>query len=155
MNLIHYMVRKPERLGKLIYPIELEDHDYQAYGSFFMDGRHENDVSDAYLFHAVRDDSLVPIKLRRVGLVSFAADVPVVGRFLFKATTVGIPARYGGSYPFPRDAFLVRQLAPSDRRALERAAFEFKFYFTGFSPQIEDVPEAFRSDPRLPGATDN
>lgn len=131
------MVRRPEHLGELIYPTELFDPGYYGYGSFFINGRHINDVDQTYLFYAVRDDQPLPIKLRSIGSALFEADVDGVGLFVFKATTVGVPARYAGRYPFPPDTLLVRQLAPKDRPALERAVYEHDFYFTGYSPQIE------------------
>jgi hypothetical protein len=136
MRVIHYMVRRPEHLGELIYPLELFDPGYYGYGSFFIDGHHIDDVDQAYLFYAVRDDQLLPIELRSVDDTSFEADVDGVGLFIFKATRVGVPARYAGQYPFPPDTLLVRQLAPKDRPALEQAAHEHDFYFTGYSPQI-------------------
>lgn len=132
------MVRKPDHLGELIYPIELVDPGYQAYGSFFADGKNLDDIDETYLIHAARDGAILPIKLQRIGGLTFAADVEKLGRFLFKATKIGVPARYGGQYPFPKENLLVRQLAPHDRNRLERAAFEHDFYFTGFSPGIED-----------------
>lgn len=137
MRNIHYLIRKPENLGELIYPIELTDPHYQGQGSFFADGRHPDDVDSSYVFYAVRDAELIPVRLRRIGAASFQADIIHVGSFIFRATTIGVPARYAGRYPFPSGNFLVRQFSPSDRIALERAAFDHDFYFAGYSPQID------------------
>jgi hypothetical protein len=140
-NLVHYMVRNPARLGELIYPLELNEPDYQAYGSFFIDGSDIDDLRDSYLFYGLSDEVFLPIDLRRVGKAQFDASVPKIGRFRFTATKVGVPAKYGGTLPFPSESLLVRQLAPYDRTALERAALEFNFYFIGFSPVIDGTAD--------------
>lgn len=147
---IHYMVRRPDSIGELIYPIELIDPRYQAYGSFFADGRHPDDLDDTYLFHAARDGALMTLKLQRISVASFATEVEDIGQFHFTATRIGVPARYHGQYPFPKDNLLIRQFAPRDRNLLERAAFEHDFYFIGFSPQISDETGFQPTDPKPP-----
>lgn len=155
MKVVHYMLRRPDALGQLIYPLELGEEDYQGTGSFFFDGIGQEDVDEAYIFYAMLDELLLSIPLRRLGSsYMFEADVGRIGRFRFRATTIGVPATYGGAYSggfgsFGEDgAKLVRQLAPSDHRDLEDAARRFGFYFIGYSPSLMEEPEpAFPEGP--------
>lgn len=149
VRVIHYMVRDPRNLGQLVYPIDIPDLFYHAYGSFFIDGQSSSDLDDTYNFYSMYNEVIISITLRRTGEVSFAANVDGLGQFLFRATKIGMPAQYGGQYSLPNENLLIRQLAPYDRRQLELASQEHDFYFIGYSPQIEGGMESKPVDPLL------
>lgn len=139
VRLVHYMVRRPDRLGQLLYPPELPG-DYQGYGFFCLPGHCECCLDDQYLFYVVIDDDLFAVALERDGNSTFVASVPRIGRFRFRAKTFRSPVLYAGDFPLAPDEHPVRQLAPLNRNAHEIAVHEHRFYFAGYSPKLGVSP---------------
>lgn len=137
MRTVHYMCRKPGDVCALVYPFETDDS-YQGSGSFFLAGGWEDDVDDAYNFQTLLGDGVAYAKLVREHGSMFAAVIDGIGRFRFRASTTGIPARYAATARLAEGPLLVRQLIPQERRRLETAAIENGFVFLGHSPRLED-----------------
>ena len=144
MRHIHYMTRRPDRLGEFLYPTELPN-DYQGYGAFCLTGRLDDELDDEYLFYAVREDELFPFPLHRIGWTTYVAPIEGIGDFNFRAKRLRVPAQYAGNFPLYPGELVLGYLAPLDRRSHEVAVLEHKFYFTGYSPKIgvppPDMPE--------------
>jgi len=139
MRSVHYFIRNPAVLGEVIYPKELGSvESYQGYGSFFMLGDDDNDVDDEYQFPAVLEGAVIAVSLRRrVNSSTYEASIAGLGSFEFRATKIGIGARYIGNSLNEDGRVVVRQLAPQSRNKLEQAALANDFYFIGFTPGIE------------------
>jgi hypothetical protein len=140
MRTVHYLCRLPGTYGKLVYPLETEEH-YQTIGSFFISGADVDDLEDSYTFAAYQAGDIVALKLQRLSGIAYTAEVEGVGQFIFDAKDVGVPAKYAGRFPFPDDGNLIRQLISRDKPQLEEAALEKDFVFLGYSPRLdEDEP---------------
>jgi hypothetical protein len=138
MRTVHYMVRKPNAVREALYPSELDEReDYYGVGSFFLSGNHADDLDAAYSFWAVRDGRAIETKLERRSEAVYVAAVDRIGAFGFTARKVGDTVKYGGSFGAFGDSLLIRQLAPFDHDALDRAVREFDFYFVGFTPKLD------------------
>jgi len=137
MRAVHYMCRAPGNVGALLYPYETDDS-YQANGSFFLAGLWTEDVHEVYSFTTLRADVVQDAELVRVHGSTFEAEIDGIGRFSFRASTMGTPARYIGSARLAEGPLLVRQLVPHDRRRLEAAAIENGFVFLGHSPGLDE-----------------
>ncbi|KQV83170.1 hypothetical protein [Rhizobium sp. Root1220] len=142
---------KTRATGELIYPTELEERIYQGFGSFFFDGNDVADVDKSYVFYALRDGELLPLILERIGVrYSYQVYVVGIGRFVFRATTAGVPSRYSGTSSTDLQQTLVRQLASTDRQGLNDAARRHDFYFVGFTPMLIEIFGAPLPDGGLP-----
>jgi hypothetical protein len=138
MRTVHYMIRKPDALGEVIYPSDLDPaEDYYGNGEFFLGGRNAAELAELYSFLAIWGERPVVVKLERRTGANFVANVEGVGEFWFTAKRLATLPRYTGQYSGFEDEQLIRQLVPADHRGLDAAVREHDFYFVGFSPRFE------------------
>jgi hypothetical protein len=137
LRTVHYLCRLPGTFGKLVYPLETEEH-YQTVGSFFLSGALTGDLDQSYTFPAYQNGLILPFKIKKLSGIAYAVEVPGLDQFIFDAKKVGVPAKYAGRYPFPDNGTLVRQLIPRDKAMLETAALENDIVFLGYSPRLDE-----------------
>ena len=146
MRHIHYMTRRPDRLGEFLYPNELPNN-YQGYGAFCLTGRSAHDLDDEYRFYTVREEELIPVALHRIGWTTYMAPIQGIGDFKFRAKRFRNSARYAGDFPLFPGELVVGYLAPLDRPSHEVAVLEHKFYFAGYSPKVGVPPPGMPKAP--------
>lgn len=132
---VHYLVRHPSIPGELLYPDEV-DENYQSFGTFFLVGKTFDDVRDKYIFFAVLNGNVIASNLTRIRDSSlYNAAVEGVGRFEFRATSIGAGGLYAGTYKPSEGLYAVRQLEIRSHAILNSAARDKNFFFVGYTPK--------------------
>lgn len=150
------LVDEAEYLGRaLVFPRELTGLGHVAWGGLFImgegDGRklqtsytiHAVDGSEARSFSLValgpRDDRAVPGMLAGPGRSVYGVTVPGLGSFAFEAVRVVPALPYGGSVVSLQGLKAVRRLRPWQPDRLDQLCMERNFFFTGYSPGIDNL----------------
>lgn len=133
MPKVLYLCRGPENSDQLYFARELPDG-YFAPGLFIIQGESvRGKLSRTYLFAARQGQQELELDLSasEIGR-SFVVDAGIIGKFYFKAVTMGRGISYAGQLSGIEQRKPLFRLEPANMRQLERACRATDFYFIGF-----------------------
>lgn len=141
---VHYLCHPPDDPANFVYASELPA-EYYAPGMFCVEASSSSGgISDSFKFAAHLNNSIVILKLARIGSRTYSVEVKELGmKFFFKIISFDRATRYVGQAPNRFSDYPLLRVQPANFLRLERACVDFDFYFVGLGyesqkSQIED-----------------
>ena len=136
VEFIHYFIKNPiGEIGGLVYPTEVENNTYYTIGSFYIIGKDNHEIQKEYIIHAIKNDSIIKLPLKKSKKNSFDVTIDEIGKFTFLAENVSMQ-KYSGGNPLIEGAKILKRLRIAEPQKAELACRKYRFYFTGYSETI-------------------